>query len=191
MNNQVKKVLSPKPMISFRSARKMSSYLVRTKLYPEERTKGSFKCGSKPCEVCLYVNETSAFASTVTGETYIITHKFNASGAYRCLVYHKCLVYLLTCSCCKKQYMAQTVDEFRFIWNNYKSNCRKPQRSETCMQEHLYEHFWSSNHNCFISNVSVTFINKTDPSDPLKREDYWRSILKTMAPFSLNTEESV
>ena len=99
MNNQVKKVLSPKPMISFRSARKMSSYLVRTKLYPEERTKGSFKCGSKPCEVCLYVNETSTFASTVTGETYIINHKFNCND--------KCLIYLLTCNCCKKQYVVK------------------------------------------------------------------------------------
>ena len=42
-----KKVFTPKLMISFRSARKMSNYLVRAKLYPEERTKGSFKCGSK------------------------------------------------------------------------------------------------------------------------------------------------
>ena len=55
----------------------------------------------------------------------------------------------------------------------------------------LYEHFCSSNHNCFISDVSVTFIDKTDPSDPLKREDYRRSTLKTMAPFGLNIGESV
>ena len=64
-------MLTPKPMISFRSARKINSYLVRAKLYPEERTKVSFKCGSKGCEVYLNVNETSTFASTVTGETLI------------------------------------------------------------------------------------------------------------------------
>ena len=69
MNNEVEKVFTPKLMISFCSARKMRSYLVRAKLYPEERTKGSFKSGSKRCEVCLNVNETSTFASTVTGET--------------------------------------------------------------------------------------------------------------------------
>ena len=84
MNNEVKKVFTPKPMISFRSARKMSSYLVRAKLYPEERTKVSFKCGSKRCEVCLNVNETSTFASTVTVETYIINHKFICND--KCLV---------------------------------------------------------------------------------------------------------
>ena len=102
------------------------------------------------------------FTSTVTGETYIINHKFNCND--------KCLVYLLTCNCCKKQYVGQTVDEFRFRWNiDYKSDC---------MQQHLYEHFCSSKHNCFISDVSVIFIVKTDPSDPLKREDYWRVFLK-------------
>ena len=101
----------------------MGSYLVRAKLYPEERPKGSFKCGSKRCEVCLNVNEISTFTSLITGETYNINHKFNCNG--------KCLIYLLTCNCCKRQYVGQTVDEFRFSWNNYKSKCRKHQRSET------------------------------------------------------------
>ena len=96
--------------------------------------------------------------------TYIINHKFNCNG--------KCLVYLLTCNCCKRQYKGQPVDGFHFRWNNYKSNCSKHHRGETCVEEHLYGYFCSSSHNCFISDVSVTFIDKTDPSDPLKREDY-------------------
>ena len=41
MNEEAKKVLSPRPMISFRSARKLSSYLVRAQLYSIERTVGS------------------------------------------------------------------------------------------------------------------------------------------------------
>ena len=36
----------------------------------------------------------------------------------------------------------------------------------------------------------MTFIHETNPSDPLKREDYWRCTLKTMTPFALNIEES-
>ena len=47
MDNEVKRVFTPKPMISFRSARKLSSYLVRAKLYPTKRTVGSYKCGGK------------------------------------------------------------------------------------------------------------------------------------------------
>ena len=46
MDNEVEKVFTPKPMISFGRTRKMTSYLIRAKLYTEERTKGSFKCGS-------------------------------------------------------------------------------------------------------------------------------------------------
>ena len=43
----------------------------------------------------------------------------------------------------------------------------------------------------FVNDALVTFIDITHPSDPLKREDYWRSTLKTMAPLGLNNEESV
>ena len=104
MDNEVKRVFTPKPMISFRSARKLSSYLVRAKLYPTERTVGSYKCGGKRCEVCINVNETSTFTSTVTGETYIINHRSDCN--------ERCLVYLLTCNKCKMQYVGQTINSF-------------------------------------------------------------------------------
>ena len=44
MNEEVRKTFSPGPMVSFRSARKLSSYLVRAKLYPLQRKVGSSKC---------------------------------------------------------------------------------------------------------------------------------------------------
>ena len=54
-------------MLSFRSARKISSYLVKAKLYPLERKVGSEKCGKSRCEVCLNIEETDTFTSTTTG----------------------------------------------------------------------------------------------------------------------------
>ena len=77
------------PMIAFRSARKLSSYLVRAKLYHLKRVTGSYKCSEKHCTVCMNVNETSAFTSTVTYETYKVNHQFNCKRKY--------LVYLITC----------------------------------------------------------------------------------------------
>ena len=183
MDQEDQRVFTPGPMITFRSARKLSSYLVRAKLYPLERTVGSCKCYGKRCEVCDNVTETSTFTSTVTQNTYKINHQFNCS--------EKCLVYFLTCNKCFKQYVGQTVDEFRRRWNNYKSNDRKFQRLEPCMQEHLFSHFSMAGHNGFLNDVSITFIDKTDPSDPLRREDYWRQTLKTMVPYGLNIENSV
>ena len=173
----------PGPMVTFRSSRKLSSYLVRAKLYPLERVTGSCKCHGKRCAVCLNVNETSTFTSSVTHETYKINHKLYFNS--------KCLISLLTCKQCSKQYIGQTMDDFRFRWNNYKDNNTKYQRSETCMQEHLFRNFSSPGHNGLLNNVSITFIDKTDPSDPLKREDHWRRTFKIMAPFGLNIEDSV
>ena len=156
---------------------------LRAKLYPLERTAVSCKCFGKRCEVCGNVTETSNFTSTATQNTYKINHQFNCS--------EKCLVYLLTCNKCFKQYVGQTVDEFRRRWNNYKSNDRKFQRLEPCMQEHLFSHFSMAGHDGFLNDVSITFIDKTDPSDPLQREDYWRQTLKAIVPYGLNIEHSV
>ena len=183
MDKEVKKIFTPKPMISFCSARKLSNYLLRAKMYPIERIVGSKNCGSKRCEVCINVNETSTFTSTVTGETFIINHKFDCNI--------RCLVYLLTCRKCTIQYVGQTMDQFRSRWNNYKSDSRKYSRGDSCMQQHLFNHFCTSGHAGFLDDVSITFIDKTDPSDPLKRQDYWKHTLKTMALFGLNIEESV
>ena len=59
------------------------------------------------------------------------------------------------------------------------------------MQEHLYRHFSSPGHRGFLNDVSVILIDKTDGSDPKKREDYWMKTLKTIAPYDLNIEDSV
>ena len=119
------------------------------------------------------------FTSTVTQNTCKINHQFNCSK--------KCLVYLLTCNKCFKQYIGQIVDEFRRRWNYYKSNDRNFQRLEPCMQEHLFSH----SHNGFLNDISITFTDTTDPSYPLRREDYWRKTLKTMVPYRVNIEDSV
>ena len=46
-DQEAQRVFTPGPMITFRSARKLSSYLVRAKLYPLERTVDSCKCYGK------------------------------------------------------------------------------------------------------------------------------------------------
>ena len=38
----------------------------------------------------------------------------------------------------------------------------------------------------FLEDVSLTFIDKSESLDLLKRKDYWKSMLKTMALFGFN-----
>ena len=104
MNDEVKRVFTPKPMVSFRGSRKISSYLVRAKLFPIERTVGSFKCRSKRCEVCKYIREADTFTSSVTGETFKINHRLECNDKY--------LVYLLTCNKCKKNTLVKLLTTF-------------------------------------------------------------------------------
>ena len=54
------------------------------------------------------------------------------------------------------------------------------------MQRHLYEHFTLLGHFHFLHYVSITLIDKTDPSCSTKRKDYWIDTLKTKAPMGLN-----
>ena len=56
-------------MVSFRSSEKIGSYLVRAKLYPVERSVGSFNCKTPSFLICAYVNEMDSLTSTVLGET--------------------------------------------------------------------------------------------------------------------------
>ena len=163
-DQEVERVFTPGPMASFRSARKISSYLVQANLYPLERRVGSFKCGGRRCQVCLNVTETETFTSTSTNQTYKINHEFNYNESS--------LIYLLTCKLCRKQYLGQIVDIFGSRWNNYKSNDRKYLVGNPCIQEHIFEHFSSEGHTGLLENVSVTFIDKTDSQNPQKRENY-------------------
>ena len=164
MNEEVKRVLTPAPMIFFRSARKLSSYFVRVKLYSLERTVGSFHCKGKRFRTCHNVKETETFSSTTTGKTFEINPKLNCNN--------KCLVYLLTCKVCLKQYVGQRVEEFRYRWKN--DGCNHQQYG-TSMQQHLSEHFFEEGHHNFMEDVSITLTDKTDQSNPLLRklmEDY-------------------
>ena len=73
-------------------------------LFPIERTRGSFKCRSKRCEVCKYITEADTFTSSVTGETFKINHRLECNDNY--------LVYLLTCNKCKKNTLVKLLTTF-------------------------------------------------------------------------------
>ena len=53
-------------------------------------------------------------------------------------------------------------------------------------QKHLHEHFIGENHQGLEKDVEITLIDKTDPSDPTKREDFLIHTLGTMTPKELN-----
>ena len=59
------------------------------------------------------------------------------------------------------------------------------------MQEHVFEHLNEEGHHGFLEDVSIAFIDKTNPLEPLESKNYWKSVLKIMTPLGLNIEDSV
>ena len=57
------------------------------------------------------------------------------------------------------------------------------------MQRHLYEHYSSVSHCGFLETIAL--MDKIDPSNPFKKEDYWRRTLSTMAPYDIIVEDNV
>ena len=167
----LKKVFHVAPIVSFISAQKL-----RAKLYPLQRTVVSFKCKKTRCEVCINIIETETFTSAATEESFKINHKFNRDD--------KCLIYFLTCNQCKKQNAGETVDSFRFRWNNYKCNSHNHRKDELVKQQDLCDHFMLDDHTQFVNDVSRVFIDKTDPINlvpraifRLERFNYFRRAL--------------
>ena len=181
VDSGVRSVFTALPFVSFCSVQNLRSHLVRSKLYAWERKIGSSKCNSPRCLTCNNIQECNTFTSHVTKETFKINHRFNCNS--------KCLIYLFSCKVCGKQYVGSTADKFRYQWNNYKNYQRKAERGEHHMQKYLHDYFLSEDHDGLLNNVESTLIDKIDPSDPERREEFWRTKLGTLAPLSLNMDE--
>ena len=51
----------------------------------------------------------------------------------------------------------------------------------------FYIYIYINDRNNLLEDCNITLIDKTDGSDPIRREEYWRRVLKTVTPYGLNT----
>ena len=140
----------------------LRKHLVRAKVYPLLRECVSSGYHKIRCQTCLNVNNTYVFQSFVTKESYKTNHKFNCDS--------KCIIYLFSCKAYGLQYVGSTVERFRFRWNNYK-NCQREARTRGYFTTELFhQHFLSEVHRGLVNDCEITLIDKTDSSDPSRRE---------------------
>ena len=131
------------------------------------------------CLVYWSVAETDTFESFQSKKEHKINQNLNCND--------KCVVYLLSCKISGLKYVESATDSFPYCWNNYKDNNIKAERGVEHMQADLFLHFASHGHNNFLEDCTIIVIDKTDGADPTRREAYWRSVLKTVSPYELNT----
>ena len=98
-----------------------------------------------------------------------------------------CVVYLLTCRICKKQYTGSTITRFRERFNQYKSNLKLyGEGRRDFKQKKLLEHFYSHDHHGTHNDMIVQIIDFCDPNDQEKRENFWMHKLRTLYHHGLN-----
>ena len=167
------------PMLAFRQPPNLGRTLCRAKLPPTQiknkrRLIGVKPC-NQPCSICPYVKLSKEFKSTHTKEVFLMNGQYNCSS--------KGIIYLTTCTQCKKQYVGQSGRQ---------------------LKERVKEHLLNIYHKKEVSgihyslpghthcNLSVQVIEQVTPNTPsyrLEREEHWIKKLATKNPFGLNKND--
>ena len=66
-----------------------------------------------------------------------------------------------------------------------KRTTRKVCGGMTTSKRSFFYHIQSSDHNGFLKDTDITFLDKTDPSNASSREDFWIRTLKTRYHLTL------
>ena len=105
------------PRVAFRNAKTIRDKLVRSKLKEFiYKDTGINICGHSDCDICKILESGDQFESTGAKKKYRIDFRFDCNSC--------CVVYLLTCKLCRKQYVRSTVTKFRLRFNQCKSNIK-------------------------------------------------------------------
>ena len=178
-------VLPAPPRLAFRNSKTLRDKLVRSRLRTgNDKAPGIYKCGNKRCEICNLLELGDTFSSTVTNKEYRLNFPFDCNS--------HCVVYLLTCKICKKQYVGSTITKFRMRYNQYKSNIKLyGEGKRGFQQERFIEHYFQNNHNGTHHDIAVKIIDHCDPNDQERREDFWIYTLDTMYPKGLNHKRAL
>ena len=138
-------------------------------------------CGHKLCRTCSHLNCSPVFSSKITKQTFPIRHKATCTSSY--------LIYLITCTKCRKQYVGMTTKQLNTRIHHHRWNILQNRTSGIGL------HFNFPNHN--IDNLSVQVIDMVPQNSPnsLQKlqslEHYWISQLKTLIPRGLNVSPGV
>ena len=129
------------------------------------------KCQNSRCCTCKHLYCNKFFKSTKTERTYPIRHSFSCTSRY--------IIYLITCTKCKKQYVGLTTQKLNTRINHHRSNIFSK------VKTYIAQHFNFQDHS--IDNLRVQCIDTATTYSELKKlEHYWIANLRTQAPLGLN-----
>lgn len=112
-------------------------------------------CGNHKCTTCTHLNCNPYFTSSVTKQNYPIRFSATCSSTK--------IIYLVTCTRCKKQYVGLTTTQLNTRINHHRSNIFRNKTIYFCI------HFNLPNHS--IQNLSVQIIDRANTLQELQQLD--------------------
>jgi hypothetical protein len=195
-DEHIKLIFSPElPQVVFKRGKTIGNALVATKfdnntytlnntveilaslLLENENLQTQFhtiqQCKSKNCKCCIHMDCTYKFSNFNNSKEFFIDHDFNCNSSN--------LVYLITCSKCKLQYVGQTKRALRERLNNHRSNIKLKLNTAIAI------HFNQPSHS--ITNLKIKPIIDITNSTVQECNDTelkWILKLNSKYPFGIN-----
>ena len=131
-------------------------------------------CRNSRCATCnSHLICSNAFKCTKTEISYPIRHRFTCKSAN--------VVYLITCTKCRKQYVGITTNQLSIRINQHRTNILRK------IPIYISKHFNLPSHS--LANLRVQPIDKASSCTELQElEHYWINTLKTLQPSGLNVK---
>ncbi len=139
-------------------------------------------CESRNCKTCNLLHEVNTFRSSCTNQVYPVS---NSTGDTLTCGSEN-IIYLITCSICKWQYVGETGATLRGRMNGHRNGIKNNNTT------YLYRHFKEYGHG--LSSFTVQIIEKVPDSGDkdkdkqvrLQRELFWMQELWTIYPYGMN-----
>ncbi len=133
-------------------------------------------CHSQCCFTCrFHLHPATSFRSTQTGLVYPIRHCFSCHS--------KNLIYLITCTKCKKQYVGLTTLQLNTRINHHRTNIHTNQNIYLCIHfnfpDHSLKHLQVQPIDCVSSGPNALH-------ELRQLEQFWIKTLRTIEPQGLN-----
>ena len=131
-------------------------------------------CKNNKCTTCkIHLDCSTSFKCTRTNTSYPIRHQFTCQTTN--------VVYLITCTKCRKQYVGITTNQLNVRLNHHRSSIIRK------LPTYISKHFNLQDHS--LLNLKVQLIDRANSYPNLESlEHFWIRTLKTVQPSGLNVK---
>ena len=121
-------------------------------------------CNNPKCNTCTHLNCSPFFVSSTTKQRYPIRYQATCTSSN--------IVYLITCTKCKKQYVGLTTKQLNTRINHHRSNIFQNKTIYLCINFNFPDHN--------IKNLSVQVIDKTHKNTQTPLQDLQQLVESTL-----------